>query len=134
MDQNIQAARDAKCATTITGRQRPLKEIESKNPHLKSFAERMAINSPLQGTAADLMKLAMIRVYGRIKEELPEAKLLLQVHDELIFECPKASAEDLKKMVLEELESPDIFKSFSSKKWNVPLKANAAVGSNWKEI
>lgn len=79
-------------------------EIRSSNFNMRSFGERVALNMPIQGTAADIMKLAMVAVEKRLKKELPEAKLVLQVHDELIVECPEPQAEAAAKLLEEEME------------------------------
>lgn len=110
---------------TLLGRKRPLPEIHSKNSLLRQASERLAVNTPIQGLQADLMKLAMIRVMERLKKEKIEAFLLLQIHDELIFECPKAVAPLLSNLVQEEMERVYLLE--------VPLKVNLTIGKNWGE-
>lgn len=111
--------------STLMGRRRWLPELKSSNYNLRAFGERVALNMPIQGTAADVMKLAMIRVARRLKEEGLEAKLILQVHDELIVECPEAEQEQVKTLLAQEMEGAGDFA--------VPLIADAAAGHSWAE-
>lgn len=134
MDHAISKAYETGYAETFIGRRRRLADIQSKNAILKKFAERMAINSPLQGSAADLMKAAMIRVRETLLEKSFEAKFILQVHDELIFEAPESEIEALKKCVVDILESPDLLKDFGIKSFKVKMKAVAEVASDWGEL
>ena len=106
-------------------RRRDLPELTASNFATRSFGERVALNMPIQGTAADVMKLAMVRVHDRLRREAPEAKLLLQVHDELIVECPEELAERVARLLTEEMEG---VMSLS-----VPLVAEAHWGKNWLE-
>ena len=110
---------------TMFGRRRYIPELKSSNFHIRQGAERMALNTPIQGTAADLMKLAMIRVEKALKSAYPEAKLLLQVHDELIVECPEQIAQDVASLVSAEMEQVA--------KLHVPLIAEAKWGNSWYE-
>ena len=125
MRRAIEQGREQGYVETLFHRRRPLPELKSSNFNLRSFGERVARNMPIQGTAADVMKLAMIRVYARLKEELPEAKLLLQVHDELIVECPAAQADAAARILKEEMEG--------TVRYSVPLTAETGVGANWAE-
>jgi DNA polymerase I len=134
MEQAISDAQKAKVSTTLTGRKRPLPDIDSKNPMLRQMAERMAINTPLQGTAADLMKAAMIKVYRDVLPAFKDAKLLLQVHDELIFEVIEADAELLKERAVSALENTNLLAPLGVKSFNVALKTSASIGQNWGEI
>ena len=111
--------------TTLMGRRRWLPELKSSNYNLRSFGERVALNMPIQGTAADVMKLAMIRVARRLKEEGLQAKLILQVHDELIVECPEAEQEQVKTLLAQEMAGAGDF--------SVPLIAEAGAGHSWAE-
>ena len=111
--------------STLMGRRRWLPELKSSNFNLRSFGERVALNMPIQGTAADVMKLAMIRVSRRLKEEGLAAKLILQVHDELIVECPEAEADRVKALLKEEMEGAGSFP--------VPLLTEAGAGRTWAE-
>jgi DNA polymerase-1 len=113
-------------AKTLFGRIRPIPEINSPQVQLRNFAERTALNSPLQGTAADLIKMAMITIDERLKAEKFEAKMILQVHDELLFEAPKRETEKLTKLVKEEMENVH--------KLAVPLVVEIGVGANWRDL
>lgn len=112
-------------AKTLLGRQRPIPEIHNKNPSIRSAAERLAINTPLQGTAADLIKLAMIAIDKEIKERRLNGKMILQIHDELIFEVPDEEVPIFKQLVKEKMESVW--------KLQVPIEVHIAVGNNWAE-
>ena len=119
-----QAKQDGYVAT-LWGRRRWLPELKSSNFNLRSFGERVALNMPIQGTAADVMKLAMIRVARRLKDEGLQAKLILQVHDELIVECPQEEEEKVKALLTEEMEGAGTF--------SVPLVADAGAGRSWAQ-
>jgi len=123
MKQVVIDARDCGYTTTVYGRRRAIPELKSSNFNVRSGAERVALNTPIQGTAADLIKLAMIRVDGALREHFPEAKLILQVHDELIVECPEAIAPEVAKLVSREMETVAAL--------NVPLTAEAKWGKSW---
>ena len=110
---------------TMFGRRRYIPELKSSNFNVRSGAERIALNTPIQGTAADLIKLAMIRVDAALRANFPEAKLLLQVHDELIVECPEAIAPDVAALVSREMENVATL--------SVPLTAEAKFGKSWYE-
>lgn len=112
-------------AVTMFGRKRFIPEILSTNKTVKALGKRIAMNTPIQGTAADIIKIAMIRVYRRLKEELPEAKLILQVHDELIVEAPEAQADKAAQILTEEMQG--------AVKLAVPLTADAKEGRSWYE-
>ena len=105
------------------GRRRYIPELKSANFNLRQGAERIALNTPIQGTAADLIKLAMIRVEKALNERYPQAELLLQVHDELIVECPEEEAEEVAALVSREMEQVAHLK--------VPLTAEAKYGKSW---
>ena len=119
-----QAKRDGYVAT-LFGRRRPLPELQAGNFNMRAFGERVALNMPVQGTAADIIKLAMVNVYDRLKAEKLNAKLILQVHDELIVECPEAEAEKVKALLIEEMEN--------AVSYSVPLTADAGIGKSWYE-
>ncbi|OIJ11016.1 DNA polymerase I [Anaerobacillus arseniciselenatis] len=123
MDQIVQEAREKGYVTTLLNRRRFLPEITSRNFNLRSFAERTAMNTPIQGTAADIIKKAMVNMSERIEKEGMQAKLLLQVHDELIFEAPKEELDKLKQIVPEVMEEAIELK--------VPLKVDFSYGSSW---
>ena len=110
---------------TLYGRRRYIPELSSSNFNIRSGAERIALNTPIQGTAADIIKLAMIRVENALNGYFPEAKLLLQVHDELIVECPEDQAEQVAKLVSREMEQVASL--------SVPLTAEAKFGKSWYE-
>ena len=125
IDQTIAEVRGSGVAKTLFGRERPIPDMKSRNVNARGFAERTAVNTPLQGTAADLIKLAMIRIDGLLRERKLAAKMLLQVHDELLFEAPPEEADDLRQMVKHEMESVQ--------KLNVPLVVDVGIGSNWRD-
>ncbi len=110
---------------TLYGRRRYIPELKSSNFNIRSGAERIALNTPIQGTAADIIKLAMIRVENALNENFPEAKLLLQVHDELIVECPEDIAPQVAELVSREMQNVA--------QLNVPLTAEAKFGKSWYE-
>ncbi len=125
MAQIVEQAKRDGYVSTILGRRRWLPELKSSNHNLRAFGERVALNMPIQGTAADIMKLAMIHVRDRLLAEGLEGRLVLQVHDELIVECPEAEAENVKALLTEEMESVmDLA---------VPLTAEAHAGRTWAE-
>ena len=121
----VEDARAIGYTETMFGRRRYIPELKSSNFNVRSGAERIALNTPIQGTAADLIKLAMIRVDAALREQFPEAKLILQVHDELIVECTEAIAADVAALVSREMEGVA--------ELNVPLTAEAKVGKSWYE-
>jgi len=112
-------------AATLFGRKRPIPDMQSRNPNARGFAERTAVNTPLQGTAADLIKLAMIRIDERLHREKLETKMLLQVHDELLFESPPDEVETAKQLVKREME--DV------RNLDVPLIVDVGTGDNWRD-
>ena len=116
-------AREKGYTATMYGRKRYIPELTSSNFNIRSGAERIALNTPIQGTAADLIKLAMIRVEYALNEHYPEAKLLLQVHDELIVECPQEIAPQVANLVSQEMQAVAQLK--------VPLQAEAKIGESW---
>ena len=111
--------------TTLYGRRRMLPELSSSNRNLRAQGERMALNTPIQGTAADIIKLAMVRVANRLEKEGLAARLILQVHDELIVECPESEAELAARLLKEEMEG--------AASLSVPLTADVNQGKNWLE-
>ena len=123
MKQVVEDARKTGFTTTLYGRKRYIPELTSSNFNIRQGAERIALNTPIQGTAADLIKLAMIRVDHALREYYPEAKLLLQVHDELIVECPEAIAADVAALVSKQMEK--------TAELAVPLLAEAKWGKSW---
>ena len=123
MKQVVVDARECGYTKTLYGRRRYIPELKASNFNIRSGAERMALNTPIQGTAADLIKLAMIRVDTALRQNFPEAKLLLQVHDELIVECPQEIAEEVAALVSREMQGVA--------RLNVPLQAEAKWGKSW---
>jgi DNA polymerase-1 len=127
MDRNIAEGRSKGYTTTILGRRRPIPELQSGDPVQRSFGERMAVNSPIQGSAADLIKVAMINVHKALRQELPDVRMILQVHDELIFEVPEKELDLAKRVVQGEMEGVGKQLGLS-----VPLKVDVGVGRNWR--
>jgi DNA polymerase I len=126
LDNVLTETRKTGVAKTLFGRIRPMSEITSPQMQLRNFAERTALNSPLQGTAADLIKMAMINIDARLKKEKFEAKMILQVHDELLFEAPEKEEKKLEKLVRAEMEG--------AYKLAVPLVVEVGVGPNWRDM
>lgn len=123
MEREKQKAREMGYVETLFGRRRYLPDINAKNFNRRSFAERTAINTPIQGTAADIIKVAMLKVARNLKEARVKSRVLLQVHDELVLEIPAAEQETVGKIVKETMEhAVDLA---------VPLVADVAVGKNW---
>ena len=125
MDESIETARQNGYVETIFKRKRYLPDIHSRNAVVRGYAERNAINAPIQGSAADIIKLAMVRIYQRFEAEKLKSKMILQVHDELNFNVYKEEAELVKKIVLEEMEKVVPLR--------VPLIADCGEGQNWLE-
>lgn len=125
MTQVVERAKADGYVSTLMGRRRWLPELKSSNFNLRSFGERVALNMPIQGTAADLIKKAMLHVDGRLRREGLEARLVLQVHDELIVECPEGEAEQVQRLLAEEMEHVA--------ELAVPLTAEAHAGKSWAE-
>ena len=118
-------AKERGYAETLFGRKRFLPDIHSQNATVRSFAERNAVNAPIQGTAADIIKVAMIRIHQRIKQEHLQAKMIMQVHDELNFNVPAQEIEQVKQIVLQEMQQ--------AVQLRVPLVADCGIGNNWLE-
>jgi DNA polymerase-1 len=125
MDESIKKARELGYVTTMFGRKRYLRDIHSRNQVVRGNAERNAINAPIQGSAADIIKIAMVRIYERMRSEKYLSKMILQVHDELIFEVLTPELEKLKNMVLYEMSN--------AVKLDVPMKVDWGTGKNWFE-
>jgi len=125
MEESIKKAREQGYVVTMFGRKRYLRDIHSQNQVIRGNAERNAINAPIQGSAADIIKIAMIRIYKRLKSEKFFSKMILQVHDELIFEVKIDELEKLKSMVIHEMSN--------AVKLDVPLKVDWGTGNNWFE-
>ncbi len=120
-----QARRDGK-VKTLFGRIRPIPDINSKNANQRGFAERTAVNTPLQGTAADLIKLAMIRIDEEIQKRRLKSRMTLQVHDELVFEVPECEVDGMRRLVREQMENAHVLE--------VPLVVEIGIGPNWRDL
>ena len=125
LDQAVQHAKDQGYAVTLFGRRRPVPELSSSNFMQRSFGERVAMNSPIQGTAADIIKIAMIGVDRRLKEEGLKSRLVLQVHDELLIEAEQTEVETVKEILRQEMEQ--------AASLDVPLEIDMHTGDNWYE-
>lgn len=127
MEDSILFAKEHGYVQTLMGRKRWLRDINSKNFNVRGFAERNAINSPIQGTAADMIKLAMIKIHAAIKKENLQSKMILQVHDELVFDALETEVEILKPLILENMRNALLLPH------DVPAEAEIGVGKNWLE-
>jgi DNA polymerase-1 len=125
IDDTIAEVRQTGVTRTLFGRERPIPEINGRNPNARGFAERTAVNSPLQGTAADLIKLAMVRIDAALSAGGFQTAMLLQVHDELVFECPPGELDEVSRMVKKEMEGACELK--------VPLLVDIGAGDNWRD-
>jgi DNA polymerase-1 len=126
IDRTLEAVRRDQLVRTYFGRVRPIPDISSRNPNMRGFAERTAINTPLQGTAADLIKLAMVRIDAQISERKLRSRMTLQIHDELLFDVLPAEADELQTLVKHQMEHVAEF--------TVPILAEVALGPNWRDI
>jgi DNA polymerase-1 len=126
IDRTLEAARREGKVKTLFDRVRPIPDINSKNANLRGFAERTAVNTPLQGTAADLIKIAMIRIDAALRERGMKSRMTLQVHDELVFEVPETEIEAMRSLVREQMEKVHPL--------TVPLLVEIGVGMNWRDL
>jgi DNA polymerase-1 len=126
IEKTLESARREGQVRTMFGRMRPIPDIESRNQNQRGFAERTAINTPLQGTAADLIKLAMITLDRKITEQKLQTRMVLQVHDELLFEVPTEERTVVEQLVREEMQGVV--------KLKVPLIAGLGFGPNWRDL
>ena len=126
IEKTLEQTRREGSVRTMFGRVRPIPDIESRNPNQRGFAERTAINTPLQGTAADLIKLAMIAIDRQLTERKLKTRMVLQVHDELLFEVPTEETAEVETLVRTEMEGVV--------KLDVPLVADLAFGANWRDL
>jgi DNA polymerase-1 len=126
IDRTLDEARREGKVKTLFGHVRPIPDINSKNANLRGFAERTAVNTPLQGTAADLIKIAMIRIDAALREQRLKSRMTLQVHDELVFEVPEAEIEAMRTLVREQMEKVHPL--------TVPLLVEIGVGANWRDL
>jgi DNA polymerase-1 len=127
IDRTIAEAKQRGYTTTIAGRRRPIPELQGSDPAQRNYGERQAVNSPIQGSAADVIKVAMIAVLKKLHTDLPHVKMILQVHDELIFDVPEKEIEKTKTLVKAEMEAVGPRLGLS-----VPLKVELGVGHNWR--
>jgi len=125
LEEVVQAATRDGYTSTVFGRRRYIPELTAQNGNLRAFGKRVAMNAPIQGTAADIMKLAMIRVYNKLKAEGLDARIVMQVHDELVIEAKVADAPRVKELVREEMEGVASL--------SIPLTVDVTSGKNWLE-
>jgi DNA polymerase-1 len=126
IEETLEAVRRDQFVKTHFGRIRPIPDIQSRNPNMRGFAERTAINTPLQGTAADLIKLAMLKIDQLIRDRKLKSQMTLQVHDELLFDVVADEAEELQELVKQEMEHVAEF--------SIPIVAEVGIGKNWRDI
>jgi len=126
IDRTLETVRRDQAVRTYFGRVRPIPDISSRNPNMRGFAERTAINTPLQGTAADLIKLAMIRIDAELTKRKLRSRMTLQIHDELLFDVIPSEADELQSLVKHQMEHVAEF--------TVPILAEVALGPNWRDI
>ncbi|HMC32401.1 MAG TPA: DNA polymerase I [Candidatus Angelobacter sp.] len=126
IDRVLEETRREQSVKTLFGRSRPIPDINSKNANMRGFAERTAVNTPLQGTAADLIKLAMIQIDAELRARKLRSRMLLQVHDELLFEVPEAEIESMRELVRSKMENVHTL--------SVPLLVEIGVGPNWRDV
>jgi DNA polymerase-1 len=126
IDRVLEETRTTQAVRTLFGRVRPIPDIQSRNPNLRGFAERTAVNTPLQGTAADMIKVAMLRIDSKLREQKLATKMTLQVHDELLFDVPHDEVETVSALVKYEMENVVAL--------SVPIVADIGVGQNWRDL
>ena len=126
MDSQIARARATGYSETILGRKRAIHEISASAYMVRQLGERLAMNSPIQGSAADIIKLAMLKVYKELKEKYPESRLILQVHDELIIETPDSETETIKELLVRNMEN--------AMSLSVKLAAEVNTGHTWYDL
>lgn len=126
IEEVVESAREKRYVMTLLGRRRPIPDIDSPNANLRQFAERTAINTPIQGTAADLIKVAMVNIWREMRKRGSRAKMIIQVHDELIFELPKEDVDGFAELIRPLMEG--------ALSLSVPIKVDISVGNNWAEL
>ena len=126
IEETLETVRRDQSVRTYFGRIRPIPDIQSRNPNMRGFAERTAINTPLQGTAADLIKLAMLKIDQLIRDRKLKSQMTLQVHDELLFDVVPEEAEEIQELVKQEMEHVAEF--------SIPIVADVGIGKNWRDI
>ena len=124
-DKTIEDATEKGYVTTLTGRRRYMPELSSKSRNIREFGKRAAINAPVQGSSADLIKIAMLKIANYLKSTNKETRMLLQVHDELVFESPKAELDEVTGEVRQIMEN--------AMELDVPIKVDINIGQNWLE-
>ena len=122
----VQRAKEDGYVTTLFGRRRYIPELSSTKKTLQAFGQRVAMNSPIQGSAADIIKMAMIRIARRLEHSHFDARLILQVHDELLIECRRDQAQEVSALMREEMEH-----TVQLRKWPFPLTVDVQIGDNW---
>jgi DNA polymerase-1 len=125
IDRTLEEARRTGVVKTMFGRRRPVPELASKNGLIRAAAERVAVNLPIQGSAADILKRAMIDVHAALESAYPRSRMILTVHDELLFEAPADEAEEVAALVRETMARAVVLK--------VPLDVDVGIGESWKE-
>ena len=125
MNSLIKSAHDNGYVETIFGRKRIIDELENKNYMVRTQGERMALNTPIQGTSADILKIAMIEIYNELSKRNLKAKMIIQVHDELLIDCPKNEKDEVISIIKDKMEN--------AYKLSVPLKVDIECGKNWYE-
>jgi DNA polymerase-1 len=126
IDRLLEETRATQQVRTLFGRVRPIPDMQSRNPNLRGFAERTAVNTPLQGTAADMIKIAMIRIDRKLREQKMQTKMTLQVHDELLFDVPEDEIDAMRTLVKHEMENV--------LELMVPVVVDVGVGQNWRDL
>jgi DNA polymerase-1 len=126
IDRVLEETRTTQAVRTMFGRVRPIPDIQSRNPNLRGFAERTAVNTPLQGTAADMIKVAMLRIDAKLREKKLATNMTLQVHDELLFDVPHDEVDVVSELVKHEMENVVAL--------SVPIVADIGVGQNWRDL
>ncbi len=126
IDRLLEETRATQQVRTLFGRVRPIPDIQSRNPNLRGFAERTAVNTPLQGTAADMIKVAMIRIDEKLRAQKLQTKMTLQVHDELLFDVPEDEIDTVRTLVKQEMENV--------LELNVPIVVDVGIGQNWRDL
>jgi DNA polymerase-1 len=126
IDRLLEETRREQKVRTMFGRVRPIPDIQSRNANLRGFAERTAVNTPLQGSAADLIKIAMIRIERLLDAKELKTRMTLQVHDELLFDAPEAEVDEVRDVVRHKMENVI--------QLSVPLVADVGVGTNWRDL
>jgi DNA polymerase I len=126
IDRTLDETRREQRVRTLFGRVRPIPDINSRNANMRGFAERTAVNTPLQGTAADLIKLAMIQIDAELRRRKLKSRMTLQVHDELVFEVPKSEIEEMRELVSDLMQNVHPLK--------VPLVVDVCAGVNWRDV